>query len=114
MSTTTTIKIKKPEVKLSTEIAEILKQAVQIPVNVSDIDFSPLNYRKLFCEEALDSFAQELAQHGIISALLLRRKENDRYELVAGERRLRAAKIAKFQTVPAQIADLTDQQVREI
>lgn len=85
-----------------------------MPVNVSDIDFSPLNYRKLFSQDALESFAQELAQHGIISPLLLRRKENNRYELVAGERRLRAARIARFQTVPAQIAELTDQQVREI
>ncbi len=83
-------------------------------ISVSDIDFSPLNYRKLFSEEALQLFAQELAQHGIISPLLLRRKSENRYELVAGERRLRAAKIAKFQTIPAQIAELTDQQVREI
>lgn len=100
--------------KLSTEIAEILKQSIQLPVNIMDIDFSPLNYRKLFSEEALQLFAQELAQHGIISPLLLRRKGKDRYELVAGERRLRAATIAKFQSVPAQIADLTDEQVREI
>ena len=111
---TTTSKIKQVEVKLSTVIAEILKESLQMPVNVSDIDFSPLNYRKLFSEEALQLFAQELAQHGIISPLLLRRKGKDRYELVAGERRLRAAKIAKFQNVPAQVADLTDEQVREI
>jgi hypothetical protein len=71
MSTTTTSKIKKPEVKLSTEIAEILKQATQMTVNITDIDFSPLNYRKLFSEEALQTFAIELAQHGIISPLLL-------------------------------------------
>jgi ParB family transcriptional regulator, chromosome partitioning protein len=110
----TTNKIKKVEVTLSTEIAELLKQSVQMPVNVSDIAFSPLNYRKLFSEEALQLFAQELAQHGIISPVLLRPKGNNRYELVAGERRLRAATIAKFQTVPAQVADLTDEQVREI
>lgn len=83
-------------------------------VNITDIEFSPLNYRKMFSEEALQTFAIELAQHGIISPLLIRRKGNNRYELVAGERRLRAATIAKFQTVPAQVADLTDAQVREI
>jgi ParB/RepB/Spo0J family partition protein len=84
------------------------------PWGVDDIDFSPLNYRKFFSEEALQTFAKELSQHGIISPLLLRRKNGERYELVAGERRLRAARIANMKLVPAQIVELSDEQVREI
>ena len=102
------------EIKISSAIAELLKHAIQMPVGVGDIDFSPLNYRKFFSEEALQTFAKELSQHGIISPLLLRRKNGERYELVAGERRLRAARIAGLKLVPAQITELSDEQVREI
>ncbi len=83
-------------------------------INTADIDFSPLNYRKYFSEETLQEFAEELKQHGIISPLTVRIAGNKKYELVAGERRLRAARIAGLQTIPAAIVMLTDEQVIEI
>ncbi len=78
------------------------------------IDFSPLNYRKHFQKEDLEKFAEELKLHGIISPLTVRKMYNGRFELVAGERRLRAARIAKIYHVPVVIKDLTDEQVTEI
>src|ERR1700730_9533091 len=72
-------------------------------VAVTNIDFSPFNYRKFFSEKALEDFATEIALHGIISPLTLRAIPSERYELVAGERRLRAARIAKLNEVPAVI-----------
>jgi ParB/RepB/Spo0J family partition protein len=81
---------------------------------IDKIQFSPLNYRKYFRQEDLETFAQELRLHGIISPLTVRRIENGIYELVAGERRLRAAKIGKLQSVPVIIRELTDEQVTEI
>jgi len=77
------------------------------------IDFSPLNYRKYYSAEALQNFADTLRYYDIISPLLVR-PSGDRYELVAGERRLRAARIAGLPTVPVIIAELTDEQVMEI
>jgi ParB family chromosome partitioning protein len=83
-------------------------------VAISDIDFSPFNYRKFFYENALNDFASEIALHGIISPLTLRTLPSGRYELVAGERRLRAASIAKLKEVPAVIKVLTNEEVIEL
>ena len=83
-------------------------------IPIEAIDFSPLNYRKFFSEAALNDFAIELAVHGIISPLTLRLMPTGRYELVAGERRLRAAQIAGLKEVPAIIKALTDAQVIEL
>jgi ParB/RepB/Spo0J family partition protein len=92
----------------------ILKDAEYKQVSTSEIDFSPMNYRKFISEDALQQFADELKQHGILSSLIIRPISANRYELVAGERRLRAARIAKLQSVPAAIINLNDEQVVEI
>jgi ParB family chromosome partitioning protein len=81
---------------------------------IEKIEFSPLNYRKYFRQEDLETFAEELKLHGIISPLTVRQLPNGTYQLVAGERRLRAAMIARLQTVPVIVRDLTDEQVTEI
>jgi ParB/RepB/Spo0J family partition protein len=83
-------------------------------VAISDIDLSPLNYRKYISGKALEDFAAELALHGIISPLTLRPMASGRYELVAGERRFRAAKIAGLSEVPATVRALADEEVIEI
>ena len=83
-------------------------------LSINEIEFSPLNYRKYFRQEDLETFAEELKLHGIISPLTVRKLSNGKFQLVAGERRLRAAKIAKLQSVPVIIRDLTDEQVKEI
>ena len=94
--------------------AVLLRDADFAQLNTADINFSPLNYRKYFSEDALQQFAEELKQHGIISPLTVRPANGKGYELVAGERRLRAARIAGLPTVPAAIVNLTDEQVIEI
>ncbi|MFT3749081.1 MAG: ParB/RepB/Spo0J family partition protein [Agriterribacter sp.] len=92
----------------------VLANAVYKQIKVEDIEFSALNYRKYISENALQQFAEELKQHGIISALTIRPIAANRYELVAGERRLRAARLAGLPIVPAAIVRLTDEQVTEI
>lgn len=103
-----------PNIKPAGQNDVIIKDAEYKQVSTADIDFSPLNYRKYFSEDALQQFAEELKQHGIISPLTLRPHPAGRYELVAGERRLRAARIAGLPAVPAAIVSLTDEQVIEI
>lgn len=78
------------------------------------IELSPLNYRKFYDPRDLELFAKELAQDGILSSLVLRPKGEQMYEVVVGERRMRGAWIAGLPKVPAQIRDLTDQQVIEM
>lgn len=85
-----------------------------ITVPLELIQLGQLNYRRYFDNAALEDFAQEIALHGIISPLLLRPAGKERYEVVAGERRYRAAKIAMLKEVPATIRHLTDEEVTEL
>lgn len=66
--------------------------------------------RKFFDEDAIDELAQSIKAYGIIQPLSVRRMSNERYELVAGERRLRAAKKLGLKEVPAIIVDITDKE----
>jgi ParB family chromosome partitioning protein len=113
----TTIKNKKNQaiVKVTVpQTASSIEQGQAAMIETKEIELSPLNYRKHFSEQDLVSFAEELKLHGIISPLTVRLLANGKYELVAGERRLRAARIAKLEIVPVMIKQLTDEQVTEI
>lgn len=66
--------------------------------------------RKYFDEEALEELAQSINTYGIIQPLSVRKLGENKYELVAGERRLRAAKKAGLQEVPVIIVDITDSE----
>ena len=70
---------------------------------------NPAQPRKIFREEALDELANSIRQHGILQPLSVRRV-GQRYELIAGERRLRAAKIAGLTDVPCIIMTMDDQE----
>lgn len=102
-------KSKVPGITQSAEKTDTFKN-----ISIDEIDFSPLNYRKHFSQQDLDNFAAELLQHGIISPLTVREMTAGRFELVAGERRLRAARIARLKEVPAIIKSLSDEEVVEI
>ncbi len=69
--------------------------------------------RKKFNEQELAALSASIKEQGIIQPLLIRKLE-DGYELVAGERRLRAAKLAGYRDVPCVIKDLTEKQVLEM
>ena len=69
--------------------------------------------RKKFDEDALLELSESIKQHGILQPLLVKKKK-DYYEIVAGERRWRAAKLAGLKEVPVIIRELTDQEIVEI
>ncbi len=78
-------------------------------------EIAPNRYqpRTVFNQEELDRLRESVAQQGILQPLLVR-QVNDAYELIAGERRLRAAREAKLTHVPVFIKNLTDEQVLEV
>ncbi|WP_439585733.1 ParB/RepB/Spo0J family partition protein [Dyadobacter bucti] len=80
----------------------------------SQIRFSPSNYRRHMDQTALEEFAAEILVHGILSPLLVRTTSDAGFELVAGERRLRAALIADLSFVPVLVAQLDDEMVCEV
>lgn len=82
-------------------------------ISVGEISPNPKQPRKHFDEAALAELAQSIKTHGIIQPLVLRRV-GDRYEIIAGERRYRAAKIVGLATVPCVVKKITDQKAREL
>ena len=78
-------------------------------------DIAPNRYqpRTSFSQEELDRLKDSIAQQGILQPLLVRHM-NDSYELIAGERRLRAARETNLTHVPVFVKDLTDEQVLEV
>ncbi len=66
--------------------------------------------RKTFVEEELRELVESVKQYGILQPVLVRRKSEDRYELIAGERRFRAATLAQLPVVPAVIRKSGDEE----
>lgn len=77
------------------------------------IDPNPLQPRRLFQQEKLAELAQSIRANGIIQPLVVR-KAGDRFQLVAGERRWRAAKLAGLSNVPVVVQDIPDDHLLEI
>jgi ParB family chromosome partitioning protein len=84
----------------------------QSQVSVDSIEQSPFQPRKGFDEDELSSLSASIKSHGVLQPLLVRRN-GDRYQLIAGERRLRAARAAGLAAVPVTIVDFNDQQALE-
>ncbi len=82
-------------------------------IPLDQIDPNPMQPRTIFDPARLQELAQSIETNGLIQPLILRRK-GDRYELVAGERRLRAAKLAGLAAVPAIVQDYADDRVLEV
>lgn len=83
-------------------------------VKLVDIEPNREQPRKWFDEEALNELASSIAQHGVLQPLLVRPLNDGTYQLVAGERRWRASRIAGLTEVPVIIRELTDAEVAEI
>ncbi|MBR4198191.1 MAG: ParB/RepB/Spo0J family partition protein [Bacteroidales bacterium] len=90
---------------LATEIGKL---------KIKDIETNPYQPRKDFDEESLAELADSIRQQGVITPITVRRLETGKYQLIAGERRLRAAKMAKLTEIPAYIRTATDQQMMEM
>ena len=83
-------------------------------VRLSEIEPNRDQPRKEFDQVALDELADSIKRHGLIQPLLVRPKLNGGYQLVAGERRWRASRLAGLEEVPVVIKDLTDRETMEI
>jgi ParB family chromosome partitioning protein len=96
-------------------IPELEEEEQQNPSEVSlDLIYAnPYQPRKEFSDEKLTELADSIKQHGIIQPLLVR-EVNNQYQLIAGERRLRAAKLAGLTTVPVVIREMNDRAMMEV
>lgn len=85
-----------------------------VMVNINDIEPNREQPRKDFDEEALKELSDSIALHGVIQPLLVRPLSDGGYQLVAGERRWRASRMAGLKEVPVFIRDINDRQVAEM
>lgn len=86
---------------------------VKSVLKVSQIEPNRDQPRKHFDEEGLEELAESIRQYGVIQPLVVKPK-GKHYEIIAGERRWRAAKLAKIKEVPVIIRDYSDQEIMEI
>lgn len=84
-----------------------------IEVNLSEVRSNPYQPRKFFDDDALEELAQSIKEYGVVEPVILK-KSIKGYEIVAGERRCKAAKIAGLNTIPAIIKEFTDEEMMEI
>jgi ParB family chromosome partitioning protein len=85
-----------------------------ITLKISDIEPNRTQPRKEFNDAALAELADSISQHGIIQPLLVRPIFGGGYQIVAGERRWRAARMAGISEVPAVIREMSDSEVMEL
>ena len=83
-------------------------------IPVDQIVRNPRQPRQNFREESLAELADSIREHGVLQPLMVRSTQNGKYELIAGERRLRAAGLAGLEVVPVNLVTVTDLQSLEI
>ena len=96
-------------------------QSIQSTVNgdeyrsvpISVLVESPTNPRKRFDEKNLEELAASMKAQGVLAPLLVRELEKNKYEVVAGARRLRVAKLAELEALPIRVVKLTDAEAIE-
>lgn len=81
-----------------------------LQVSIEKVDLNPWQPRRKFQDETIGELAESVRQHGIIQPLVVTRGERGRYRLIAGERRLRAARQAGLDTVPVVVREEADSE----
>jgi ParB family transcriptional regulator, chromosome partitioning protein len=92
--------------------AQALADGIAV-INIADIHPNPAQPRRYFAEEALTELAQSIKRHGVIQPIVVRPHEGG-YQIVAGERRWRAAQKAQIHTIPAIVRNFDDGETLEI
>ncbi len=82
-------------------------------ISLQKLVANPYQPRKIFDDEAIDELAQSIQEHGIIQPIVVRKK-GSKYEIVVGERRFRAAKLANLDEIPAIVKEMTEEQMMEV
>ncbi|WP_088006233.1 ParB/RepB/Spo0J family partition protein [Indiicoccus explosivorum] len=82
-------------------------------INVRLLRPNPFQPRKIFDDTALQELSDSIKEHGVLQPIVVRGKEKN-FEIVVGERRFRAAKMANLAEIPAIVKELTDQQMMEL
>ena len=99
---------------LGTEIKLDGKKVNVLSVEVDKIKFSRYQPRTVINDEKLEELKESIISQGIIQPLIVRKTAGDGYELIAGERRLRAAKLAGLENAPVVLKEASDEEINKI
>lgn len=94
-------------------VEKIIEKPVELKVKINEVEPNREQPRKKFDEDALLELAESIKQFGVLQPIIVKKKD-DYYEIIAGERRWRAAKIAGIKEVPIIVKEFTDQEIVEI
>ncbi len=83
-------------------------------ISVDEIEANPFQPRTHFDKEALEELSESIKTQGIIQPITVRKLNDDKYQLISGERRLQASKLAGLKSIPAYIRTANDQQMLEM
>ena len=89
-------------------------QQPDLNLPIQKVEPNPQQPRKNFDPEELQALADSIALHGVIQPLTVRRMDNGFYQIIAGERRWRAARLAGLQEIPAVVIDADDEKATEL
>lgn len=90
------------------------KESDVVELDINELRPNPYQPRKVFDEEKLKELAESIKVHGVIQPIIVKKSTVRGYEIIAGERRVKASKIAGLTKVPAIIKDFNDQLMMEI
>lgn len=91
----------------------IVKEPTEIKVNINSVEPNREQPRKVFEEDSLEELAESIKQYGVLQPLLVQKRDGY-YEIIAGERRWRAAKKAGIKEIPVVIREYSNQQIVEV
>lgn len=91
----------------------IVKEPAETIVKINEVEPNKNQPRRTFDEDALLELAESIKQHGVIQPLIVKKRDKY-YEIIAGERRWRAAKMAGLKEIPIVIKDLSDKEIMEV
>lgn len=94
-------------------VEKVVEKPIEIKLKINQVEPNREQPRKVFDEESLQELAESIKQFGVLQPLIVQ-KRKDYYEIIAGERRWRAAKLAGLKEVPVVIREMTDQEIVEI
>ena len=102
------------ELAAAEEREQATSQTAVVMLDIRKIDPDSAQPRKNFDDEALEELADSIKSHGVLQPLIVQKKEEDRYQIIAGERRWRAAKKAGLTEIPALVKEYAPEEMLEI
>ena len=98
----------------SSSSPESMPERGMTEISLDEIEVNPFQPREHFDKEAIEELAESIQVHGIIQPITVRRLSANQYQLISGERRFQASKLAGLKTIPAYLRSANDQEMLEM